>query len=78
LSLRAKIEASLLRWPIMSDVSFSQKSKARISSALNVNRRWAELGIKPTERYIGRPEGIFKHWWEDEAIIAARDLKVMP
>ena len=37
-SLRAKIEASLLRWPIMSDVSCSQKSKARSSSALKVNR----------------------------------------
>lgn len=59
-------------------LKFPPTTRPRSDVALNVNRRWAELGIKPTEHYIGRPEGIFKHWWNDEEIIAARDLKVMP
>ena len=59
-------------------LKYPPTTRPRSDVALNVNRRWAELGIKPTERYIGRPEGIFKHWWSDEEIIAARDLKVMP
>jgi UbiD family decarboxylase len=59
-------------------LKFPLSTRPRSNVALNVNRRWEELGIRPTERYIGRPEGIFKNWWDDEEIIAARDLKVMP
>ena len=59
-------------------LKFPPTSRPRSNTALEVNRRWEEYGIRPTRRYIGKPEGMFKHWWNDEEIIAARDLKVMP
>jgi hypothetical protein len=59
-------------------LKFPLSTRPRSNVALNVSRRWDELGIKPTARFIGRPEGIFKNWWQDEEIVAARDLKVLP
>ncbi|OGL02660.1 MAG: hypothetical protein A3D33_00445 [Candidatus Rokubacteria bacterium RIFCSPHIGHO2_02_FULL_73_26] len=59
-------------------LKFPPTSRPRSDTALRVNQRWSELGIQPTSRYIGKPEGIFKRWWEDAEIIAARDLKIMP
>jgi 4-hydroxy-3-polyprenylbenzoate decarboxylase len=59
-------------------LKFPPTTRPRSNAALEVNRRWEEYGIRPTPRYIGKPEGMFKHWWKDQEIIAARDLKVMP
>lgn len=59
-------------------LKFPPSTRPRSDVALEVNRRWAELGIQPTEQYIGRPEGMFKHWWNEDEIEAARDLKVLP
>jgi len=46
--------------------------------ALDVNRQWDQYGIAPTPKFIGRPEGMMKHWWNPEEIEKAMNLKVMP
>ncbi len=30
-----------------------------------INRRWADYGIHPVERFIGSPVGMMKSWWEE-------------
>jgi hypothetical protein len=59
-------------------LTFPPTGRPRSDTALAVNRRRDEYGIRPTRRCVVKPEGIFKHWWRDEEIVAARDLTVMP
>ena len=47
-------------------------------TCLQVNERWGQYGIERTKEFIGAPEGMMKHWWQDEEIQRVIDLEVMP
>jgi UbiD family decarboxylase len=59
-------------------LKFPPTTRPQTATAALVNERWERYGVRPVERYIGRPEGMFKHWWEPEEIERVRSLKVMP
>ena len=59
-------------------LKFPPTTRPMTERALLVNREWDKYGIRPTAKYIGRPEGMMKHWWNPEEIEKAMHLKVMP
>lgn len=59
-------------------LKFPPTTRPQTAIAELVNERWEQYGIGPVDRYIGRPEGMFKHWWNPQEIEKVRSLKVMP
>ena len=43
-----------------------------------VNERWPDLGVKPVKEYVGKPEGMFKHFWKPEMIDKVEQLEITP
>ncbi|MFQ6672077.1 MAG: UbiD family decarboxylase, partial [Candidatus Tectimicrobiota bacterium] len=59
-------------------LKFPPTTRPRTSMAARVNQEWDQYAVRPTEKYIGRPEGMMKHWWDPEEIEKAMTLKVIP
>ena len=57
---------------------FPPTTRPMTQRAQQVNQQWDTYGIQPTQKFIGRPEGMMKHWWNPEEIEKAMNLKVMP
>lgn len=43
-----------------------------------VNDRWEFLDIRPVENYLGRPKGLFHHWWTPAFIEGMKAGRITP
>jgi 3-polyprenyl-4-hydroxybenzoate decarboxylase len=59
-------------------LKFPPTTRPMTQRAQQVNQQWDKYGIQPTQKFIGRPEGMMKHWWNPDEIEKAMNLKVMP
>ncbi len=59
-------------------LKFPPSTRPATETCLRVNQRWGQFDIRPTDDYIGSPEGMMRHWWSDEEIRKVLDRKVMP
>lgn len=59
-------------------LKFPPSTRPATETCLRVNHRWDQFDIRPTNNYIGSPEGMMRHWWSDEEIRKVIERKVMP
>jgi len=59
-------------------LKFPPTTRPQTQTAVMVNEKWDKYGIAPTQRYIGRAEGMMKHWWNPEEIEKVMKLIVNP
>lgn len=59
-------------------LKFPPTTRPQTELALKVNEEWNKYGVNPTARYIGRAEGMMKHWWNSEEIKRVLNREILP
>ncbi len=59
-------------------LKFPPTTRPQNELALKVHEEWEKYAINPTEKYIGRPVGMMKHWWDPEEIKRVIRREILP
>jgi len=59
-------------------LKFPPTTRPQTEIALKVHEEWDSYGIKPTPKFIGRPEGMMKHWWDSKEIQRLINHEIWP
>ena len=59
-------------------LKFPPTTRPQTEIALKVHEEWDSYGIKPTPKFIGRPEGMMKHWWDSKEIQKLINHEIWP